>query len=165
LVSNLRYPIYSHALRLALGIGLHFDMELNTHTPSPETSARKRWILIVDDEPALQDMLATLLGADGWSVEIAGDANRALKTIESAATPPSLLICDILMPGTDGLELTRRIVARVPQIKVVLISGHLTNLSWWPTDFREYRFLSKPFSADQLLSAVREAFIDLPATR
>lgn len=110
-------------------------------------------------------MLATLLGADGWSVEIAGDANRALKTIESAATPPSLLICDILMPGTDGLELTRRIVARVPQIKVVLISGHLTNLSWWPTDFREYRFLSKPFSADQLLSAVREAFIDLPATR
>lgn len=140
-------------------------MQSDTHSPSPETSAQKRWILIVDDEPALQDMLATLLGADGWSVEIAGDAARALGVIESAATPPSLLICDILMPGTDGLELTRRIVARVPQIKVVLISGHLTNLSWWPTDFREYRFLPKPFSADQLFSAVRESFLDLPTAK
>jgi len=140
-------------------------MQSDTHSPSPETSAKNRWILVVDDEPALQDMLATLLGADGWTVEIAGDAARALAAIENAPTLPSLLICDILMPGTDGLELTRRIVARVPQIKVVLISGHLTNLSWWPTDFREYRFLSKPFSADQLLSAVRESFLDLPAAK
>lgn len=140
-------------------------MQSDTHSTSPETAPRKRWILIVDDEPALQEMLATLLGADGWSVEIAGDADRALAAIESAPVPPSLLICDILMPGTDGLELTRRIVARVPQIKVVLISGHLTNLSWWPTDFREYRFLPKPFSSDQLLSAVRESFLDLPTAK
>lgn len=140
-------------------------MQSTTPRTSPETPASNRWILIVDDEPALQDMLATLLTADGWTVEIAGDAAKAMNAIDTAPVPPSMLICDILMPGTDGLELTRRIVARVPQIKVVLISGHLTNLSWWPTDFREYRFLAKPFSADQLLSSVREAFLDLPAAR
>jgi DNA-binding NtrC family response regulator len=121
------------------------------------------WILIVDDEVAMQEMLETILSSSGWTVRTAGDATQAIAIIESAQTAPGLVISDILMPGVDGLELTRRIVAKVPGIKVILISGHLTNLSWWPTDFREHRFVPKPFSPEQLLGAVRDAFTDSAA--
>lgn len=111
----------------------------------------------------MQEMLALFLAETSASVRTASHGEEALAAVDAAATPPSLLICDVLMPGLDGLELTRRIVARAPKIKVILMSGHLTNLSWWPTDFREYRFLPKPFSSEQLFAAVREAFIELDA--
>ena len=65
-----------------------------------------------------------------------------------------------MMPRIDGLELTRRMLTRVPKLKVILISGHLTDLSWWPTDMREHRFLSKPFSNGDLVTAVQEALAD-----
>ena len=55
------------------------------------------------------------------------------------------------------MELTRRMLAKIPKLKVILISGHLMDLSWWPTDLREICFLTKPFSNDQLIQAVRQA--------
>ena len=128
-------------------------------TTSTGTS-RAPWILVVDDEAAIQEMLGTILSISGWAVRTGNGAAEAMAVIESAPTAPGLLICDVMMPGVDGLELTRRIVARVPGIKIILISGHLTNLSWWPTDFRDYCFLPKPFSPEELLNAVRDAFTD-----
>jgi FixJ family two-component response regulator len=68
------------------------------------------------------------------------------------------------MPGIDGLELTRRLLARLPQLKVILISGHLMDLSWWPTDLREICFLTKPFSNDQLIQAVKQAIAESSST-
>ena len=132
------------------------------HPATSAESSRTPWILVVDDEPAIQNLIEAILAATSWPARIANSATQAMATIDAAASPPALLICDILMPGLDGLALTRRIVARVPGIKVILISGHLTNLSWWPTDFREYRFVAKPFSPDQLLGAVQDALINSP---
>ena len=129
---------------------------------SPPTSASAsamsgRWILLVDDEPAMRQLIETVLDTQHWTVKVADGATAAMATVSSAATPPTLMICDVLMPGIDGLELTRRMLAKLPKLKVILISGHLMDLSWWPTDLREICFLTKPFSNDQLISAVREA--------
>ena len=119
-----------------------------------------RWILLVDDEPAMRQLIETVLDSQSWSVRVADGAVAAIATVNSAPTPPALLICDVLMPGIDGLELTRRLLARLPQLKVILISGHLMDLSWWPTDLREICFLTKPFSNDQLIQAVKQAIAD-----
>lgn len=111
---------------------------------------------MVDDEPAMQRLIETILSDQGWKITSANSGAAALAMIESAETMPALLICDVLMPGLDGLELTRRLLARVPNLKVILISGHLTDVSWWPTDLREHRFLNKPFSRDELIQTVSD---------
>lgn len=127
----------------------------SSSAPGSETPAR--WILLVDDEPAMRQLIETVLDTQNWVVKVADGAASAMATISAAATPPTLMICDVLMPGIDGLELTRRMLAKLPKLKVILISGHLMDLSWWPTDLREICFLTKPFSNDQLIQAVRDA--------
>ncbi len=111
----------------------------------------------MDDEPAMRSLIETVLETQNWAVRAVPGAAAALAMISSAATPPTLMICDVMMPGVDGLELTRRMLAKLPTLKVILISGHLVEASWWPTDLREVRFLTKPFSNDQLIQAVKEA--------
>jgi two-component system cell cycle sensor histidine kinase/response regulator CckA len=124
---------------------------------SSSLSSSSRWILLVDDEPAMRQLIETVLDTQNWTVRVADGAPAAMATIAAAPTPPTLMICDVLMPGIDGLELTRRMLAKHPQLKVILISGHLMDLSWWPTDLREICFLTKPFSNDQLIQAVKDA--------
>jgi two-component system, cell cycle sensor histidine kinase and response regulator CckA len=124
----------------------------------------KRWILMVDDEPAMQRLVETILNDQGWTVRLANGGVAALAALEGGGGPPSLLICDVLMPGLDGLELTRRLLAKVPDLKVILISGHLADVSWWPTDLREHRFLTKPFTRDQLIAVVSDLLSDRDTT-
>lgn len=119
--------------------------------------ARGSFILVVDDDAAMLDLIATVLGAHGWTVKGATDGEAALRIVESAAVPPVLAICDVMMSGMDGLELGRRLLARLPRLRVIFLSAHLAEFSWWPFDLRQCPFLAKPFSNDELIAAVREA--------
>ena len=103
------------------------------------------------------DLIGSVLGDKGWTAQGVTGAKQAFAVIDAASAPPAVLICDVLMPGLDGLELTRRLLGRIPTLKAILISGHLTDFSWWPSDLRDHRFLMKPFSNSQLVSAVKEA--------
>lgn len=119
--------------------------------------ARGSYILVVDDEPAMLATIETVLRDQGWTVKVAHDSASTFALIEASPMPPVVLICDIMMRGIDGLELTRRLLARVPRLKAILISAHLAEVSWWPDDLRDTPFLSKPFTNEQLIAAVREA--------
>jgi hypothetical protein len=133
---------------------------INTPSPSPESlppGTAAPWILIVDDEPSIRCLMEFLLKSQGYEVLMADGAAQALEAVRAAATPPSLVICDVLMPSVDGLELVRRMCARLPALNVIFVSGHLTDVSWWPSDLREHRFLPKPFENSQLIAAVKEA--------
>jgi DNA-binding NtrC family response regulator len=90
-------------------------------------------------------------------VVVADGAESANARIASARTPPALLICDVIMGKTDGLELTRRLLAQIPRLKAIVISAHLAEESWWPADLRACPFLPKPFRNEQLVEAVRAA--------
>jgi len=126
--------------------------------PASAAPSSGRWILLVDDEPAMRQLIETVLETQSWVVRVADGAASAMAMVSAASSnPPTLMICDVLMPGIDGLELTRRLLAKLPQLKVILISGHLMDQSWWPTDLREICFLTKPFSNDQLIQAVKQA--------
>ena len=128
-----------------------------TVNPHAGTSADSRWILVVDDDVGLLGVIEMVLSAEGWTVKVADGAESAIATIDAAASPPTVLICDVLMKGVDGMELTRRLVKRLPELKAILISAHLAEESWWPWDLRARPFLQKPFSNEQLITAVREA--------
>jgi two-component system, cell cycle sensor histidine kinase and response regulator CckA len=124
--------------------------------PAQTPLGNSPWILIVDDEASILPLIGLILERYGMPVHAVQDGEAAMAAIESAPVPPALLICDVLMPGIDGLELTRRILARIQDLKVIFISGHLTDVSWWPEDLREHRFVPKPFSLEELATAVTE---------
>jgi two-component system cell cycle sensor histidine kinase/response regulator CckA len=105
----------------------------------------------------MRRLIDVVLKTQGWNVSCAEGAAEAMETLRTSPTSPSVVICDVLMPKVDGLELVRKMCAKVPNLNVIFISGHLTDVSWWPTDLREHRFLAKPFENRQLVAAVKDA--------
>ena len=122
---------------------------------SPEGSSLPRpWILIVDDEPLILQLIDRVLAGRGWILKLADGADSALAFLNAAVTTPAVMICDVIMPKTDGLELTRRLRQRFPHLGVILMSGHLADSTWWPADLGQIHLLKKPFLNEELEAAV-----------
>jgi FixJ family two-component response regulator len=62
----------------------------------------------------------------------------------------------------DGLTLARKLHARLTRSKIVIMSGHLTDASWWPADLRDLVFIAKPFRMTDLKPLVEAARADCP---
>jgi PAS domain S-box-containing protein len=110
-------------------------------------------ILVVEDNPAVADVTATLLGQLGYRVLRAPGAAEALSLLDDGDV--DLVLTDIVMPGPmDGLALAAEIRRQYPQVPVVLTTGY-TDV----TPEAEYRFavLRKPFQMPALEKIVREA--------
>jgi signal transduction histidine kinase len=80
-------------------------------------------VLIVEDEPAIRDMIRTMLDAFGYVVEEAASGETALARLEAGFRPDAILL-DILMPGMDGWEALAGIRAIDPSIPVIVMSGY-----------------------------------------
>jgi DNA-binding NtrC family response regulator len=136
------------------------------HKSSPKSAASgasktaRRWILLVDDESSIRQLLETVLTSQGLHVELADGAESALALVDAARTAPTLMICDVVMPKKDGLALTRQMLARLPKLKVIFISGKIADAAWWPADLSSIRLLGKPLSNDDLILAVNEALTE-----
>ncbi|WP_168797799.1 hybrid sensor histidine kinase/response regulator [Aliishimia ponticola] len=132
--------------------------------PSPEveedavnTLARQH-ILLVEDEPAVRDVLTEVLRSAGYQVTTAETGDRAKELFES--TPGiELLVTDIVMPGTlQGTHLARALRDQVPTLPVVFMSGYASEATVHgnglkPEDIR----LMKPVPRDELIRAVVSA--------
>ena len=83
-------------------------------------------VLIVDDEADIRTMVAGILSDEGYETRVAGDADSALQAVSDRV--PALLILDIWLQGSrlDGLELLDVMSERLPDIPIVMISGHGT---------------------------------------
>ena len=106
-----------------------------------------RMILVVDDEPALREVLAAILADEGHPVVTARDGQEALELIESA--PPAVLVSDVTMPRLDGLSLVRRLRERGLDVPVVLVTARPVRV-----DLPGVRVLPKPFALDELVDMV-----------
>ncbi len=113
-----------------------------------------RRILVVDDEAAITAVVADLLTDEGYAVSTARDGRQAL--VELAAVQPDLILCDLMMPELNGLELCRRLQADATtrEIPVVLMSagGERTVES----GCRYAAFVHKPFQIDRLVQTIAE---------
>lgn len=116
-------------------------------------SAGAQRVLIVDDENGVRDLWARWLEADGYSVATAANAEEALGRLEAA--PPAVALCDIRMPGHDGLWLAERIRQRYPETAVIMATGvqearpSVLTLRQGVIDY-----LTKPFGRARLEEAV-----------
>jgi DNA-binding response OmpR family regulator len=111
-------------------------------------------ILVVDDDPAVTNMLRRGLAYEGYSVAVAasGPAGLAL----ARQQPPDLVVLDVMMPGMDGLEVLKRLRAADTQLPVILLTARdapADQVQGLETGADDY--VIKPFTFEVLLARVR----------
>jgi two-component system, OmpR family, response regulator MprA len=107
-------------------------------------------ILIVDDDPAIVQVLEQLLDDEGFEVRYALDGREALTEIPRIH--PDVILSDIMMPTLDGVELTRTLRDQGDPTPIVLMSAVFGGV-----DLPGVRFIAKPFDVDQLVHVVQRA--------
>lgn len=121
------------------------------------TQAPPRRVLIVDDDPLILDVLTTILDLEDLAVRSAEDGEAALRAL--GAEVPDVVVCDVMMPGIDGLEVCRR-------IKTDPATAHVPVILLTARDRAEDRaageaagcdaYLTKPFSPLDLIDTIAE---------
>ena len=114
----------------------------------------KQSILVIDDEPAIRDMLQIALDAAGFKVGLAEDAKQAYPIIID--TPPDLILLDWMMPGTSGIELLRRLRRDEINVPVIMLTAKVEEASKIAgLDSGADDYIAKPFSPRELVSRVK----------
>ena len=117
------------------------------------TPDERHAVLLVDDNASVRELVARLLRSRGYDVIEATSGEEAEVLYGGREKPITLLVCDVMMLGLSGPELAKRLTARQPSLRTLLISGDPTNA---PREGESATaFLSKPFSSKQLLDRVR----------
>jgi CheY-like chemotaxis protein len=115
----------------------------------------KHKILVVDDEQAVADTLCMIFKKRGFDCRTAYTGFEAVASADEFC--PELLLCDISMPGMSGLEVVSRVTANRPDCRVLLLTGHYTNLGfaqeWANSHPAPSRIMTKPVPPAQLLEA------------
>ena len=93
-------------------------------TTPPAVPAAPVAVVIVDDQPPFRDVARTLVSLlKGW--QVVGEADSGDQAVEVVlAQKPDVVLMDINLPGISGIEATSRIVAQLPQVRVVLLSTY-----------------------------------------
>ena len=114
----------------------------------------KQSILVIDDEPAIRDMLQIALDAAGFKVGLAEDAKQAYPIIID--TPPDLILLDWMMPGTSGIELLRRLRRDEINVPVIMLTAKVEEASKIAgLDSGADDYIAKPFSLRERVSRVK----------
>ncbi len=121
-----------------------------------DVAGAARRITIVEDEPAIAEILHYNLAREGFAVEIIGDGHTALRRLRRS--PPDLVLLDLMLPGLDGLELTRLLkgdpaTARVPLIMVTARDGETDRIVGLELGADDY--VTKPFSPREVVLRVK----------
>ena len=123
--------------------------------PAAESGAET--VLLVEDEPALRDLIKIALSGHGFTVLDVGNPGDAITLCKKHTAPLHLLLTDVIMPGMDGPALAKRVRIERPGIKVLYMSGYATNFIMHDGEVDPgTNFLEKPFHPRALLHKVRE---------
>ena len=126
--------------------------ELGSSAMSPATPI----VFVVDDDVSVRESLELLIRCEGWQPETFASAQEFLTCPRVLA--PSCLVLDVSLPGLNGLDLQKRVAVERTDMPIIFITGY----GDVPTTVQAMKagaveFLTKPFSDDVLLSAIRQA--------
>ena len=137
-------------------------------SPSGDTKVRggEETILVVEDEPALRELVTEILTLYGYRVLSAGSGVEALSVWERHRAEVELLLTDMVMPeGISGRELGERLLKQTPDLKVIYTSGYSPGMSGKDFALLEgFNFLPKPYPPSRLAEVVRDC-LDTPFQR
>ena len=128
-----------------------------------ETSAAVAagWILVVEDDALLRQVLRRMLEAAGFRVLAAGSVREALAAGKAHLEDLALLLVDVVMPGRSGVQLAAELSRLHPDLPVVFMTGYVDGAASGRLP-EGARLLRKPFSQQELLRAVRRALKPTP---
>jgi len=111
-------------------------------------------VLVVDDEPSLAELLASVLRYEGWEIQTASDGSGAVRTAREFR--PDAVVLDIMLPDFDGLEVLRRVRAELPHVCVLFLTARdavedrVAGITAGGDDY-----VTKPFSLEEVLARLR----------
>lgn len=152
-------------VRSQLAVGTEFSVMLPvipsySNTSFIEAPARPR-VLVVDDDPDIQQSLADRLIAEGFDVETAGDGYQALQAIQRGDC--SGVILDIGIPRIDGLEVLRRVRQSNQQLPIVIITAaDGKDLAVRSISLGAQAYILKPFDPKELAQVLNQWFTRIP---
>ncbi|WPC05178.1 sigma-54 dependent transcriptional regulator [Pseudomonas benzenivorans] len=113
-------------------------------------------VIVVDDEAAIREAVQQWLELSGFRVQSCASAEQALALVDRDF--PGVLVSDVRMPGSDGLQLLDKLVALDRDLPVILITGH-GDVPMAVQALRQgaYDFIEKPFTPERLLDSVHRA--------
>jgi FixJ family two-component response regulator len=129
-----------------------FGHQLESSAMTPATPI----VFVVDDDISVRESLQLLIQCEGWHPETFASAQEFL--FRPGSLVPSCLVLDVSLPGLNGLDLQKRVAVERPDMPIIFITGY----GDVPTTVQAMKagaveFLTKPFSDDVLLSAIRNA--------
>jgi two-component system cell cycle sensor histidine kinase/response regulator CckA len=128
-----------------------------TDTPTIDAAASRSQptVLVVEDERAILNLVASALRRDGYRLLLAGSAEEATQLADEHAGRIDLLLTDAIMPGKTGIELAQALAAKRPHLRVIVMSGYTEDaLSGIDSSMD---LLKKPFAPRELRLRVRSA--------
>jgi FixJ family two-component response regulator len=113
-------------------------------------------VFVVDDDVSVRESLESLLRFEGWQPETYASAQEFL--VRPRVQTPSCLILDVSLPGLNGLDLQKRVAAERTEMPIIFITGHGdVPMTVQAMKAGAQEFLTKPFSDEVLLAAIRQA--------
>ena len=118
----------------------------------PDGSAVR--VMVVDDEPTLAELMASVLRYEGWEVRTAGDGLSAVRT--GREFRPDSVVLDVMLPDLGGLEVLRRLHTELPSVYVLFLTARdsvedrIGGITAGDDDY-----VTKPFSLEEMLARLR----------
>jgi CheY-like chemotaxis protein len=124
----------------------------------PALARGSETILVVEDEPALRELVVNVLELCGYRIRQARTGVEALRVWERHKDEIDLLLTDMVMPeGMSGRQLAERLQAEDPSLKVIYTSGYSPGMAGKDIALLEgFNFLAKPYPPSRLAQVVRE---------
>ncbi len=121
-------------------------------------------ICIVDDESSITSTVASILKDEGYESLVFPDAESFWASLDTAV--PALVLLDVWLPGIDGMQLLKKLQGRLPQVPVIMMSGH-AGIEAAVTAIKTgaFDFLEKPLHLEVLLDKVESALKHRPSGR
>jgi len=151
-------------------VGAHFRVELpmaagrskpaEARRPAPDSPSGHETVLVVEDEVAVRNTISRALKRFGYRVLVAADGAEAADRAREKGDLIDLVLTDMQLPDGSGLEVARSCRSSIPDARVLFMSGFSDEAFMDQLrDGSVSDFLAKPFSVDELLTAVRDALL------
>jgi len=122
----------------------------------PKQVMPKKRILIIDDEENMLHMLKTILGKEGYEIELARDGREGL--IKVASSRFDIVLCDLRMPEMDGMDFLNGLAAKKFDQTIIMMSAYGTiDTALEAMKKGAYDYISKPFKPDEIILTLKKA--------
>ena len=114
-------------------------------------------VLFIEDEPNIVEALSFILSRDGWAVSLHADGNEAVEAVQSKR--PNLVILDVMLPNKSGFDILKDLRDNVDtrEVPVLMLTARGQNKDrMLAKKLGVSRFMTKPFSNADILSAVQD---------